>query len=71
MNLNKLYFVEKYGEDWKNQYHKWIFTEKMRKIGDIYKVDMKREWVSISDEPTKTDHATDAMSYMIREGKEL
>lgn len=64
MNINKLYFVEKHGEEWQGHYQKWVFIRKMTKISDLYKVDMSKEihgeWLGTEIK----DHAGDALRYV-------
>jgi hypothetical protein len=68
MNLNKLYFAQKYGEkDWIREYKRWWWVKKF----DI-PIDFKREFNGVwVDEFKNHTHITDSMRYAVREGKEL
>jgi hypothetical protein len=65
MNLNKLYFAQKYEKDtWQKKYTRWLLIESFE---DFNNLKFKREYYC----KFETDHSTDAMRYAVREGKEL
>lgn len=66
MNLNKLYFVQKYdAKSWVREYKRWWWLKEFDRP-----INLQREFTGIWVDEFK-DHATDAMRYIIREGKEL